>query len=251
VLALSVVPAVALGVVLTAILVVAFGPVGLLVGLAVTLVVGGWVLSWAAVDPTPVLLDALGARPADPVGEARLVNVMEGLVATGGVNPPTLHVLDVPSANALVIGIDDQNVHIVATSGLLDLLGRVELEAVLARAVTLIRQGGLPATTTAVRVLHGARGGATLLARPVVGVLRARLGQGVGPDDDVLADRGAVALTRYPPGLIAALSRLAASDTVVDRPLAGTARLWFVDPRPRPGDDRAAISDRIDALEML
>ncbi len=139
----------------------------------------------------------------------------------------------------------------MVTSGLLALLERVELEAVLARAVTLIRRGDLPAATTAVQVLSGAAGGTALLARPVVGVLRGRLDGGAGPDDDILLDRGAVGLTRYPPGLIGALEAIASSTAVVDRPLGGTSGLWLVDPRPHPGPGRAPLADRIDALEML
>ena len=248
---MAAIPAVALGVILTAVLLVAVGPLGLLPGLAITLALGMWMASRAAVDPTHRILQGLGARPADPVADARLVNVMEGLSATGGISPPSLLVLDDDAANLLVLGVDDHGVHVVVTSGLLALLERVELEAVLARAVTLIRRGDLPAATTAVQVLSGSGGGTAFLARPVVGVLRARLGDGAGADDDVLLDRGAVGLTRYPPGMIGALEAIAAGSTVVDRPLGGTSGLWLVDPRPHPGPGRTPLADRIDALEML
>lgn len=251
VIVLAAVPSVALGVILTAILIVLFGVYGLLPGLAVTLATVMLAVSRAAVDPSARVIDELDARPAEPSGEARLLNVMEALSATGGVVQPALHVIDDPAANLLVLGVSERDTHVIVTSGLLDQLERVELEAVLARAVTLIRRGDLPAATTALQVLTGTRGGTALLIRPVVGVLRSRLSQGVAADDDVLLDRDAVALTRYPPGLIGALGKLSASSTTVEPADAAGASLWLVDPRADGGVGRAPLADRIDALELL
>lgn len=248
--AVATVPAVALGIVLTAVLVVLIGLVGLLIGLGATLALGAYAASRASVDPTDRVLRDLGARPADPATDARLVNLVEGLAVTGGIAAPTLHVIDDPAMNTLVLGVDERAAHLLVTRGLLEALERIELEGVLARAVTQIRRGDLPASTTAVEVLAvGGAGG--LLARPVGGVLASRLSGLTGPDDDVRLDRDAVALTRYPPGLVGALRKLEAGSTVVSRPVGSTAALWLADPTGRPAPTRPTLAHRIEALELL
>jgi heat shock protein HtpX len=244
-------PSLVLGLVLTVVLVVLFGFFALLPGVAITAALVMWMVSRLALDPAPQLLAALEARDASPERDARLVNIVEGLSLSGGISGPALHVVEDDAANMVVLGIDDHDTHVIVTAGLLARLERVELEAVLARAVSQIRRGDLAAVTTAIEVFTGARGGPALLARPVVGLVRARLEQSRDDDDDILLDRDAVALTRYPPGLVAALGKIASSSSVVDRPIGGTARLWLVDPRPDGGGDRPSLEDRIAALEML
>ena len=246
------VPAVALGLIATAVLAVVASWIGLVVGLVLTVALGAWAASRAAADPAGVVLSRLGARPADPATHARLVNLVEGLSVSGGVAAPTLHVVDDVGANLMVLGVDDRHAHLVVTTGLLDHLERIELEGVLARAVTQIRRGDLAASTTAVEVLTGSGAGPALLARPVAGVLAGRLERAVSPDDDVLLDRDAVALTRYPPGLCAALRKLDAISTEVHRPVGATAGLWLADPTGVASDSsRATLADRADALELL
>jgi heat shock protein HtpX len=251
---LATVPTIAAGLVLTAVLAVLFSLVGLLVGLVVTAAVATWVATHAAADPIDGVLRDLGARPVEPASQARLVNLAEGLSVSGGITAPSLHVVDDAGANMLVLGLDEDHAHVVVTTGLLQALERIELEGVLARAVTQIRRGNLPAATTAVEVLAGAGGGTALLARPVAGVLGARLARSASSDDDVLLDRDAVALTRYPPGLVGALRKLSTMSTRVDRPLGATAHLWLVDPTgaaTAAGGSRASLAERIDALELL
>lgn len=244
------VPAVALGLVVTVVLALLLSWIGLVVGLAITVALAAWVASRAAADPSATLLRRLGARPADPEREARLVNLVEGLAVSGGIAPPELHVVDDEGANLAAFGIDDRHAHLVVTTGLLDRLERIELEGVLARAVTQIRHGDLPAATTAVEVLEGGAG-VGLLSRPVAGVVASRLQKVVSADDDVLLDRDAVGLTRYPPGLCSALRKLAGA-TEVHRPVGPTAALWFADPEgERAGSERPSLAERADALELL
>ena len=250
--AVAAVPAVALGLIATAVLAVVLSWIGLVIGLVATAALGAWAATRAAADPTQGILSRLDARPADPAAHARLVNLVEGLSVSGGIPVPTLHVVDDSGANLMVLGVDDRHAHIVVTSGLLEHLERIELEGVLARAVTQIRRGDLAASTTAVEVLTGSGTGAALMARPVAGVLAGRLERAVSPDDDVLLDRDAVTLTRYPPGLCAALRKLDALSTQVHHPVGATAALWLADPTgPGAETSRPTLADRADALELL
>jgi heat shock protein HtpX len=247
-------PAAVLGLVLTVVLTFLVGPVGLLIGLAIAAAAVLWVVSMASFDPTPRLLAQMEVRDADRPSEARLVNLVDGLSLNGGISAPTLHVADTEALNALVIGLRDGEAHVVVTSGLLDALERIELEAVLARAVVQIRRGDLGATTTALQVLHSTkRGGTYWLVRPVAGTIARRV-RVDDPDADVVLDRDAVGLTRYPPGLVGALKRLVGAPLSVPGATQVTSSLWLADPLPPDRPDRAPrtpIADRIEALELL
>ena len=102
--AAAVVPLVALGVVVTAVLFLVAGIWGLLAGLVIT---AGVVALRARALTTGIrrrVLASLDPRPADATTESRLVNLADGLSATSGVPVPDLFVLDDPGANMLVVG---------------------------------------------------------------------------------------------------------------------------------------------------
>lgn len=245
----AMVPSIVAGVVLTVVLVVLVGLVGVLIGVGVTAAFAVYVAANVAVDPSPRVLDLLAARAATPERDARLVNLVEGLAVSGGVRTPELHVVESDGANLCVVGIEADAMHVVVTTALLEGLDRIQLEGVVGRAIVQIRHGEVPALTTALVVLAGRHRPTRVLTRPVTGAIRARFAPQVSADAEVLLDRDAVALTRYPPGLIAALERLEQGSTVVDAPLSGLGPLWFADP---VGDaDRAPLADRAMALELL
>jgi Zn-dependent protease with chaperone function len=177
---------------------------GWLIGIPLGLLAGAAAV-WAAWhDLERTVLGPLGARPADPddrrTGEARLCNVVDGLCLAAGVPMPAVLVLDDPRPNALALGRDPRRASLVVTSGLLDALDRVELEAVVAHELSHVRSLDTLPATLAVR----------LGRLPAVGTtLRNAL------DDDgreVLADLNGVAMTRFPPGLVAALAKLGAAE---------------------------------------
>lgn len=186
----------------------------------------------------------LPTRPADERGDADLVNLAGGLSAVSGVPLPTLAVLDEPGANLMVFGAGIGNATVVVTSGLLTALDRIQLEAMLARAFVQLRQGGVDAATLAVAARRSP-------------VIRALTGVGsralVSPDREVLIDRAAVGLTRYPPALIAALRVCEAVGTVVSSAQSDSAHLWMADPLAAGdrSEERASLRYRIDALELL
>lgn len=164
--------------------------------------------------------------PADPDRHARLLNLLDGLCASAGVRTPELRVVAVPGANLAAAGRHPSSARVTITAGLLDRLDRVELEAVLAEAVVAIRRRATVSATVAAAVGFG--------------------GEWVsGPNRDLDADRGAVTLTRYPPGLASALQACAAAGTVVPGVPRRAAHLWLFHPlagsspaRRRPLDER-------------
>ena len=200
-----------------------------LAGAVVAPVALGALMWWGA---EPLARRSLDGRPADAVGDARLVNLVDGLCATIGARPPALRVRDEPALNAAVCGRRRGSATLVVTQGLLDRLNRVELEGVLAQQLTRIRcYDMLPATVTV----------ATL------GIFATML----SPAEPVTAmDRAAASFTRYPPGLIGALEKLMTEGTEVHGGSRANAQLWFADPGGTKGPT-TTLKDRVMALREL
>jgi len=162
-------------------------------GLGLALAVLACALAWWRGDT--IILRRCGARRADPGAYARLHNVVEGLCVAGGLPKPGLYVVAMAQADALAVGRSARRAALVVTTGLLDTMSRVELEGVLAHELLHVRNGDIAVSTLA----------ATLVG-PVTG---GRLtGLAVGRQRELLADVTGVALTRYPPGLAAALEKV-------------------------------------------
>jgi heat shock protein HtpX len=221
---------------------------GALCGLVVA-VAAVWYLAERA---DRIVLSAIG--PALPASQhpPRLTNMVEGLTLAGGVISPSVVVLDDEARNALAVRRRDNN-HLVLTSGLLDALDVVELEGAVAELLTRLRNGDAELATVGVALLGRPLidGPAGVVLAPVASRILTRL---LPADRDLEADRQAVTLTRYPPGLLKALEAMEGRDV---RPAAvtdGSAHLWLVDPTPAAADDdeqRAPLRLRIDALAEL
>lgn len=170
------------------------------------------------------VLSAVAAEPADPHDHARLHNLVEGLSVLAGVPKPALCVVTDPALNALTTASSPSRATLVATTGLLGSLTRVELEAVIAQQLCLIRSLDTRLATLTMDLVArpSAVAGSHLMARGI----RAAMGTG----RDAAADARAARLTRYPPALISALAKLDASGTVVARAPGFTAHLWLAAP---------------------
>jgi heat shock protein HtpX len=242
--AAALVPTICLGLVVTALLVVVLGPLGLVPGLLGTSVACFLRAKsfWAGIEAE--VLGSLGAVSAEGDAHARLLNLAEGLSATCGVPIPGLFVMQDPAANMMVIGSTPELSTIVVTSGLLDALDRIQLEGVVGRAFAQMRQGDLPAATLAVRAANSP------LVRSLAGAGFTTL---ASPERDILLDRAGVGLTRYPPGLLAALVECERVGTSLANPDRATAHLWMADPGPEGAHDgeRAAFELRLEGLRLL
>ena len=243
----------------------------LLAGLGVVGVAVVVVLALAAAVLTDrsagrVAVAATGARPAVGGDTLRLHNLVEGLCIADGLPKPALYVIDDDALNAFTAGRSPRHSVLVVTTGMLASLKRVELEGVLAHELSLIKTLDSAAASVAVVALAGPvlladmgrRPGASPLLRPavVLGVLSPLAGWALRPTIDprreLDADAAGVRLTRYPPGLAAALSKLRAGDTAVRGAPRATALLWFAAPvdGARFGV-HPPLSERIRVLEAL
>lgn len=179
-----------------------------------------------------VVLRRVGAVAADTAGHARLVNVVDGLCTTAGLKRPNLYLIDDDARNALVTGRGPDSLSIAVTSGLLDAMDRLELEAVVAHLLALIKDDAVVGPTLAAVVRFGG-------PKPT----------GLDDDPHARADLHAVELTRYPPGLVSALEKVGAASSVVAADARASAHLWFA--APVAGQDpptHPSLDERIASL---
>ena len=246
--------AAAVGVVLALLLALVLPPwLGVLLGLLLGLLVGAGLYAAAWWGAEPLALSLGRVEPADPVAHARLHNLVEGLSVAGGVPKPALGVVADPALNAFVVGRSADTATLAVTTGLLESLSRVELEAVLAHELSHVRAGGLRSATLAV-VLPGYpvavadRRPGTALGRGLMAVstpiAAPMLRAAVGDRRDALADLAAIEATRYPPALVSALTKLQDGSTVVAAPSRAAAHLWLASPLAVSGDDPMAATNR-------
>jgi heat shock protein HtpX len=196
---------------------------GVMLMLPIVIAVAATVAAYSASEA--VTLRLAHAVPADEMKHARFQNLVEGLCIGSGIPQPALFVVDDPAPNALACGRNPKNAAMVVTTGLLEKLNRVELEGVVAHELSHIRDLDILPMTLVVTMW------------PVR--------KGFGPLMDS-ADAAGVLMTRYPPGLIAALKKLDDDHNAMKAPSKAVAHLWIEDPVAA-----APLTDRIHALEAL
>lgn len=219
--------------------------IGLLVG--PLLAAGGiWLMLRNSV---PRLLATLGARPLGDDEYQRYDNVVEGLALSAGLTEPDLHVIDDPSLNGAALDwAGDRS--IILTTGLLDAIGRIELEGVVAGLLVRLKNGDAERATL----------GAALFGRPIIDsalsavatpIARAAFGRLFEADREIVGDQGAVSVTRYPPGLSAALTRIETGPYEPATTSPGMQHLWFAPPRPDAAVPHIPINWRLDVLSEI
>jgi heat shock protein HtpX len=153
------------------------------------------------------------------------------------------------------------------TSGLLEKMNRVELEGVLAHELSHIKNYDILVSTLAVTMVGAIaivsdtvirmmwwNGGRTFregdrnnsnnplafigfLLLLIAPLLAQVMHFAVSRRRESLADVSAVAMTRYPPGLIAALEKLRDDTTVTHAASRSTAHLWIEEPLARTSEE--------------
>jgi heat shock protein HtpX len=273
----------------------------LLVTLVATAIVllfgGGWVgaiiafviaiaLAWGSYfNSDKIAIAASRAKPADENEYRRYHNLVEGLCIAAGLPKPKLYVVDDPAPNAFATGRNPKHSAVAVTTGLLDVMNRVELEGVLAHELSHVKNYDILVTTVAVTAVGtialisdiGLRfafwGGmsdrrdnngdsgpigaviaiaslAILMLAPFAGYL---MQMAMSRNREYLADASGVQLTRYPPGLISALEKLRDDHAVVHHATKATAQMWIEQPletdQKKPGSKFNNLFDTHPPLE--
>ena len=237
-------PAIVLGAVIGAVLGVVAGAVAAgAIFLAVAV--------FLAVASMPFALRTIGGAPVRDGALPALANQVEGLCATLGVSQPELRLLDDPVANACALAGRGGRAVLVVTSGLLDRLGLIEMEGVVAHELVHVRRRDAAVSTVAI-----ATAGAVAWATGRDGLVHLAVGRG----REYGADRAAALAVRYPPGLRGALASMGDRPPGQGSPFSGrrwAATRWvWIDPMVgatgrSPTGELDATAVRIDALAEL
>lgn len=239
-----------------------------------------------------IILRASRASPLTPEQHPRLHNIVEGLCIAAGIPKPAVYVIPEKAPNAFATGRDPEHASIAVTEGLLGALNRVELEGVIAHELSHVKNrdilvGTLVATLVGVVVLladwmrraffwgggrrgdrdrgGGGLGIVLVVVALVLSILAPLMAQlirfAVSRKREYLADADGALLTRYPPGLAAALRKIAASPNQMRVANNATAHLWFSQPSRKPGEGvsrlerlfstHPPIEERIKILEEM
>lgn len=203
-----------------------------------------------------ISLALTGARPASREEFFDLYTATENLSISAGLPMPKLYVIDDPAPNAFATGRNKEHAAVAATTGLLSILNRTELEGVIAHELSHIgNRDTLVMTTVVVLVgfvamisdiflrgrLFGSgsrddnRSGNILM---LVGIILAILSPiiatliklTISRKREFLADASGALLTRYPEGLASALEKISSYGEPMQKVSAATAHLFISNP---------------------
>jgi heat shock protein HtpX len=254
-------------------------------GVAIALVLALIGVAFTFRSGTRLVLSVAKARPADPVSDRQLIDLVAALALGDGIPMPAVYVVDDPSPNAFATGISPERAAVTVTSGLLAVMDREELEGVLGHELshiknydtrlllvvtTLIGMAGLLASLVWRSAFfvrgRGRNGGQLVLLVLAAGALLSIVGFVVGPlvrlalsrRRESLADASSVELTRNPTGLLRALRQLQSNDVPLKATNHATAAMCIDDPLQhhegsvhRLFDTHPPIAERIAALERM
>ena len=253
------------------------------VGLAGALALGS--ILFALTSGARMVLAVSGAHPADPIQYRQLHDIVEALAIGSGLTKPEVYVIDDPSPNAFATGTSPNRAAITATTGLLNMMNREELEGVIGHEMshvknydvrlilivsTLIGLAGLMASLVWQSAYftrsQGRRSDQLMMVVLAAGVMLTIVAVVLGPlirlalsrRRESLADASSVELTRNPAGLIQALRKLEQNDRPFARFNQATAAMCIDDPLQHHGhwpnslfDTHPSLAERIDALEKI
>ncbi|NMB83688.1 M48 family metalloprotease [Candidatus Roizmanbacteria bacterium] len=209
-----------------------------------------------------VVLWTTGAVPADKEKYFDFYTVADNLAIGSGLPKPALYVIDDPSPNAFATGRDPKHAVVCATTGLLEKLGRSELEGVVAHELSHIKNYDI-LLSSLVAVLVGTVslvsdwlmrnlwwGGLkddgndrdnrnpllfiffvlVLIITPLVSTI---IQLAISRKREFLADASGALLTRYPEGLARALEKINADQNILQTASTSTAHLFISNPFKR------------------
>jgi heat shock protein HtpX len=206
-----------------------------------------------------IVLSMTHAREVNVKTAPELYRIVENLSITAGLPMPKVYIVDDPSPNAFATGRNPEHGVVAATTGLLGMLDRSELEGVIAHELSHIGNRDTLVSTVAVvlvgfisivsdmftrSLFWGGSGrrnnersdaqGIFLIIGIVLSILAplaATLMQlAISRRRELLADASGALLTRYPDGLIGALQKLGGDRTPSRYASNTTAHLWFENP---------------------
>lgn len=236
---------------------------------------------------TEVVMNMNHAREIHSAEEApQLWHVVEDMAMVARVPMPRVFIIDDPSPNAFATGNDPEHAAVAATSGLLSMMNREELEGVMGHEMSHVRNYdirlqtialALSAAITALTSFAGNwwwlggrnddddnnSGGVVIaligsILMIILAPIAATMAQmALSRNREYLADAGSVELTRNPQGLINALRKLEDVEPMT-KANANSSALYITDPFKNAKhhaahlfDTHPPLEDRIKRLEEM
>ena len=258
-------------------------------GMIIALIIGLIYALTMIFQSTEIVMSMNGAREVDEQTAPDLYHVVEDMAMVAQIPMPRVFLIEDSSLNAFATGSNPQNAAVAATSGLLAIMNREELEAVMGHEVSHIRNYDIRISTIAVALASAITllssmagrmmwwGGAgrrrsdndrdgngleiimlviSLLAI-VLAPLAATLVQlAISRQREFLADASSVELTRNPQGMINALRKLDNSKPMHHHVDDASSALYINDPKKGGGLQKLfythpPISERIERLKQM
>ena len=258
-------------------------------GVTVAMIIGFIYALTMIFQSTEIVMSMNGAREVDRNEEPVLYHVVEDMAMVAQIPMPRVYVIDDSGLNAFATGSNPQNAAVAATSGLLEIMNREELEAVIGHEVSHIRNLDIRISTIAVALASAITllssmagrmmwwGGASRSRRNsdrdsgglevimlvisllaiVLAPLAATLVQlAISRQREFLADASSVELTRNPQGMINALLKLENSQPMTHHVDDASSALYINDPQKRGFLKKLfythpPISERIERLKNM
>ncbi len=200
-----------------------------------------------------LVLKMTNAKPVSKADAPELYNIVENLAITAGLPMPKVYVVEDAAPNAFATGRNPEHAVVAATTGLLAILDRSELEGVIAHEMAHIGNRDMLVMTVAVVLAGFVAIVADIFSRAlmfdgnrenrnpaimiigIVGIILAPLAaqlmqMAVSRRREYLADATGALLTRYPEGLASALEKISGYARPMKSASHATAHLFISDP---------------------
>ena len=259
-------------------------------GVLIAFIIGGIYAFSMIFQSTEVVMSMNGARQVTEAEAPDLYHVVEDMAMVAQVPMPRVYIVEDSSPNAFATGSKPENAAVAATTGLLNMMNREELEAVIGHEVSHIRNYDIRISTiavalaSAVTMLSSIAGrmmwfgggsrrrsnddrdsssglGIIMLLLSLIVIVLAPLAAtlvqlAISRQREFLADASSVELTRNPQGMINALQKLDGSEPMHRKVDDASAALYINDPKKEGGLQKLfythpPISERVDRLRKM
>lgn len=257
-------------------------------GMAIAFIIGGIYAVSMIFQSTEIVMSMNGAREVSEQEAPELYHVVQDMAMVAQIPMPRVYIVEDASPNAFATGSKPENAAVAATTGLLALMNREELESVMGHEVSHIRNYDIRistiavALTSAVTMLSSMAGrmmwfggggrrrndrdddnglGIVLMIVSLLALLLAPLAAtlvqlAISRQREYLADASSVELTRNPKGMISALLKLDNSQPMEHHVDDASAALYINDPKKKGGLQKLfythpPISDRVERLKNM
>ena len=255
-------------------------------GVILALIIGGIYAFSMVFQSTEVVMRMNGAREVTEEQAPQLYHIVQDMAMVAQIPMPRVYIVDDPSMNAFATGSNPQNAAVAATTGLLAVMNREELEGVIGHEVSHIRNYDIRISTIAVAsaiTMLSSIGGRMMwwgggrsrdddregsggleivmlilsLLAIVLAPLAATLVQlAISRQREFLADASSVELTRNPQGMINALLKLDNSEPMQRHVDDASSALFINDPKKESGFQKLfythpPIAERVARLRKM